>query len=354
MADWRLCRRCSMSSGGLPGCGLQSRESSRAARWRTDVWTLRRPRRSPTWSTPRPRLSVGRRSVRLGGGLGELYETWRSELIRSAAWIEATIDFPDEEIPADALDASRQAIAAIATEMQSHLNDGRRGEILRDGFHVAVIGRAECGQELAGQCVGPARRRHRVRHTRHHSRRAGGPAEPQGLSGHPVRHCRTAGRPGPDRARRASGGPKHAPRRPIFGFSFSTEWPSGSRRPERRRRDLEQGGPQEGWARVGALGLRQTGEGLAELVDLLAKHAEAPDGRRVRLRPYRGPGIGWRLRRQSAICRTRLGASASELAAEHLRLALRRSAASPGASIWTSCSTWSSGISAWASEFCFT
>ena len=88
-----------------------------------------------------------RQAIRqLGGSLGELYEKWRSELIRSAAWIEATIDFPDEEVPADALAASRRAIAGIATEMQSHLNDGRRGEILRDGFHVAVIGAPNAGK----------------------------------------------------------------------------------------------------------------------------------------------------------------------------------------------------------------
>jgi ATP-dependent exoDNAse (exonuclease V) beta subunit len=82
----------------------------------------------------------------LDGGLGELYENWRSRLIRSAAWIEATIDFPDEEIPPDALEASRQGIAVIANEMQSHLSDGRRGEILRDGFHVAVIGAPNAGK----------------------------------------------------------------------------------------------------------------------------------------------------------------------------------------------------------------
>src|SRR5262245_3340445 len=44
------------------------------------------------------------------GELAELYEQWRMRLIRAAAWLEATIDFPDEEIPADALRASREEI----------------------------------------------------------------------------------------------------------------------------------------------------------------------------------------------------------------------------------------------------
>src|SRR5689334_19816617 len=37
------------------------------------------------------------------GALYDLYEGWRARLIRAAAWVEATIDFSDEEIPAGAM-----------------------------------------------------------------------------------------------------------------------------------------------------------------------------------------------------------------------------------------------------------
>ena len=80
------------------------------------------------------------------GGLWALYEDWRARLIRSAAWIEAGIDFADEDIPADAIQNSRAALATIAREIQSHLNDERRGEILREGLHVAVIGPPNAGK----------------------------------------------------------------------------------------------------------------------------------------------------------------------------------------------------------------
>ena len=43
----------------------------------------------------------------LDGALGRLYEDWRARLIRSAAWIEAGIDFPDEDIPQDSVQQSR-------------------------------------------------------------------------------------------------------------------------------------------------------------------------------------------------------------------------------------------------------
>ena len=82
----------------------------------------------------------------LDGTLGALYEHWRARLIRAAAWLEASIDFADEEIPADAVAESRQVLAEIAREIQAHLDDGRRGEILRDGLHVAVIGPPNAGK----------------------------------------------------------------------------------------------------------------------------------------------------------------------------------------------------------------
>ncbi len=80
------------------------------------------------------------------GELSGLYEGWRSRLIRAAAWIEASIDFADEDIPQDALAKSRQEISEVRAEIIAHLNDGRRGEILRDGLQIAVIGPPNVGK----------------------------------------------------------------------------------------------------------------------------------------------------------------------------------------------------------------
>ncbi len=80
------------------------------------------------------------------GELSGLYEGWRSRLIRAAAWIEASIDFADEDIPEDAVAKSRQEISEVRAEIIAHLNDGRRGEILRDGLQIAVIGSPNVGK----------------------------------------------------------------------------------------------------------------------------------------------------------------------------------------------------------------
>src|SRR5262249_19085407 len=80
------------------------------------------------------------------GDLSALYEDWRARLIRAAAWAEAAIDFPDEDIPAGAMDGAREVLAAVRDAIRSHLRDGRRGEILREGLHVAVIGPPNAGK----------------------------------------------------------------------------------------------------------------------------------------------------------------------------------------------------------------
>jgi tRNA modification GTPase len=80
------------------------------------------------------------------GALASLYEGWRAALIRAAAWIEAAIDFSDEEIPADALTQAKMQVAELAQEMRAHLNDARRGEILREGFRLTVIGPPNSGK----------------------------------------------------------------------------------------------------------------------------------------------------------------------------------------------------------------
>jgi tRNA modification GTPase len=80
------------------------------------------------------------------GALSDLYENWRERLINAAAWLEASIDFPDEEIPDGAIDGARAELVLIYDSISAHLEDGRRGEILRDGLHVAVVGAPNAGK----------------------------------------------------------------------------------------------------------------------------------------------------------------------------------------------------------------
>lgn len=82
----------------------------------------------------------------MGGALYTLYEGWRARLIRAMAYIEAVIDFPDEEVPDSETAKVRPDIESLITEISTHLNDGRRGERLRDGIQIAIVGAPNAGK----------------------------------------------------------------------------------------------------------------------------------------------------------------------------------------------------------------
>lgn len=82
----------------------------------------------------------------LDGALGALYEGWRERLVGALAFVEATLDFADEELPPDTLERARGDAAAVAREVAAHLADGGRGERLRSGAEVAVVGPPNAGK----------------------------------------------------------------------------------------------------------------------------------------------------------------------------------------------------------------
>jgi tRNA modification GTPase len=80
------------------------------------------------------------------GALATLYEGWRRELIHAAAWAEAAIDFADEELPEDLLTRAKQLALEINKQIQRHINDSHRGELVREGLHLTVIGPPNAGK----------------------------------------------------------------------------------------------------------------------------------------------------------------------------------------------------------------
>lgn len=82
----------------------------------------------------------------LEGGLKELYSGWAERLTKALAYLEADLEFPDED---DADGVGREVLPVLdqlMRELQTHLSDNRRGEILRDGFQIAIIGAPNAGK----------------------------------------------------------------------------------------------------------------------------------------------------------------------------------------------------------------
>jgi tRNA modification GTPase len=82
----------------------------------------------------------------LDGALGAIYRGWADRLRVLLAQQEALIDFPDEDLPPEVEAQVMAELAALQREVAAHLDDGRRGERLREGLVFAVTGRPNVGK----------------------------------------------------------------------------------------------------------------------------------------------------------------------------------------------------------------
>ena len=82
----------------------------------------------------------------LEGALRLQLEKWSCDLKRFGAHIEAYIDFPDEQIPTNVLNNLLQGVEETNSELNEFVQDNRKGEILRSGLKVAVIGPPNVGK----------------------------------------------------------------------------------------------------------------------------------------------------------------------------------------------------------------
>ena len=80
------------------------------------------------------------------GTIGRLYESWRARLVRARALIEAELDFADEEdIPASASSQAWAIAGTVRQEIVNHVDD-RRGERVREGVEIVVLGPPNAGK----------------------------------------------------------------------------------------------------------------------------------------------------------------------------------------------------------------
>jgi tRNA modification GTPase len=80
------------------------------------------------------------------GALADLYEGWRARLIAALGRAEAAIDFSDDGVGEAEFAAAKAAAKKIIEEIQEHMNDAGRGESLREGLRLTILGPPNAGK----------------------------------------------------------------------------------------------------------------------------------------------------------------------------------------------------------------
>ena len=75
-----------------------------------------------------------------------LFMKWRERILDVMSKCEAAIDFSEEDLPPSILEGNYEKINEINSEIETTLNDAKVGEIMREGFKIAIFGPPNSGK----------------------------------------------------------------------------------------------------------------------------------------------------------------------------------------------------------------
>lgn len=82
----------------------------------------------------------------MGGTLFNLYAKWREDLLNILSYVEAYIDFPDEDIPQNIVFKLQNSVFKLSSAIKSHIKDNSLDEKMRNGFKVVISGPTNAGK----------------------------------------------------------------------------------------------------------------------------------------------------------------------------------------------------------------
>jgi tRNA modification GTPase len=80
------------------------------------------------------------------GKSSEKFNELRERLLKILTFVEAKIDFPEEDLPEENLKKIKEDSFSVITEINKILNDQKVGEIIREGFKIAIVGPTNAGK----------------------------------------------------------------------------------------------------------------------------------------------------------------------------------------------------------------
>ena len=82
----------------------------------------------------------------MNGNSSDKFNSWREKLLKILSYVEAKIDFPEEDLPKDVLHEITENSKRVSSEIQKVLKDQKVGEIIREGFKIAIVGPTNAGK----------------------------------------------------------------------------------------------------------------------------------------------------------------------------------------------------------------
>jgi tRNA modification GTPase len=80
------------------------------------------------------------------GNASNYYNSLREKLVKSLSYIEAKIDFAEDDLPENVLKKVQNSIKEVHKDIKQILEDEKIGEKIRDGFKISIVGQVNAGK----------------------------------------------------------------------------------------------------------------------------------------------------------------------------------------------------------------
>ena len=80
------------------------------------------------------------------GNSAEKFDNFREKLLKILSFVEAKIDFPEEDLPNENIQQIKKVSTEVLIQITKILNDQKVGETIREGFKIAIVGPTNAGK----------------------------------------------------------------------------------------------------------------------------------------------------------------------------------------------------------------